>query len=108
MKNLGLDRFGAGVMLDICLDKQDTTQEKIVEVYKKFLRCNGSIMSLTIVGNETIKKVYQLCNDVRDGKKDPAVLHEFAGLNVRVGGWNGPFITLTKAHQEDYLKRILI
>lgn len=107
LKNLGLNRFGTGVMLDICLEEKDTNKEKIVEVMKKFVRCNGSIMSLTIVGHKEIETIYELCNEVREGKKDPSVLYEYNDISVRVGGWNGPFVTLTKVQQEDYLKRMI-
>lgn len=107
LKDLGLNRFGTGVMTDICLEKNETTQEKLIEVYKKFIRSNGSILSLTIVGSEIIKEVYKLCNEVRAGLKPVEVLDEYADINVRVGGWNGPFITLSKVHQEDYIKRVI-
>jgi formate C-acetyltransferase len=107
LKDLGLNRYGTGVMLDICLEEKDTNEEKVVEVMKKFTRCNGSIMSLTIVGHKEIEKIYELCNEVREGIKDPGVLYEYNDVSVRVGGWNSPFVTLTKVQQENYLKRMI-
>ena len=107
LKYLGLNRYGTGVMLDICVDKKDTNKEKVAEIMKKFIRCNGSIMSLTIVGHQEIKKIYKLCDEVRKREKDPSVLYEYNDVSVRVGGWNSPFVTLTKVQQENYLKRMI-
>jgi pyruvate-formate lyase len=107
LKNLGLNKYGTGVMLDICLEEKDTNEDKVVEMMKKFMRCNGSIMSLTIVGHKEIEKIYELCNEVREGKKAPSVLYEYNDISVRVGGWNGPFVTLTKVQQENYIKRMI-
>jgi len=106
LKNLNLNKYAAGVMLDMCINKNELNKEKIQEIYKRFILSNGSIISLTIAGFDNIKKAYETCNDVRSGKKQQDALSEFADLNVRVGGWNGPFITLTQVQQEDYMKRI--
>ena len=64
-------------------------------------------MTVTIVGPEEVEKIYNLCNDVRKGTTNAEVLSEYNDVSVRVGGWNGPFVTLTKVQQEDYLKRSL-
>ena len=107
LSNLRLDRFGTGVMLDICLEKNETNEDLIDNVFSKFMKCNGSIMSLTVVGHSQIDKIYRLCNDVREGNKNPDVLDEYVDVSVRVGGWNGPFVTLTRIQQENYLRRMV-
>ncbi|UCD37971.1 MAG: formate acetyltransferase [Fidelibacterota bacterium] len=107
LKNLGLDRFGLGVMVDMCFDREETSPEFMVEVVRKFMEYGGSIVSLTIVNQEDIKKAHELCNEVRIGKSAPEVLFPYNHITVRAGGWNSPFVALTKAQQEDYLKRSL-
>lgn len=106
LKNLELNRFGAGVMLDVCLEEEETDEDSVVQILKKFNRSNGSILSLSVVGQDVIETIYQLCNEVREGIKEPGVLNEYNHISVRVGGWNGPFVTLTKVQQENYIQRL--
>lgn len=107
LKKLGLKRFGLGVMVDMCFDAKETSQEYMEEVLRKFMKDGGSIISLTVVNQEDIKKVHKLCNEVRNGQKDTEVLFPFNHITVRAGGWNSPFLALTQAQQEDYMKRSL-
>ncbi len=107
LKKLGLNRFGLGVMVDMCFEEEETSMEYMEEVLHKFMRDGGSIISLTVVGREDIKKVYKLSNEVRDGKKEVDVLFPYNHVSVRAGGWNSPFLALTQAQQEDYMKRYL-
>lgn len=105
MKDLKLDRFGCGVITDICMEKTATNPEMIKEIIRKFMACNGNILSLTIADHSYLAEIYEHCNAVREGTEEPSVLDRFENISVRVGGWNSAFITLTKKQQEDYLKR---
>ena len=105
LKNLGLNKYAAGAIIDVCIPKDEINKDKIQSIYKKFIESNGSILSLTIPGAENIQKAYETCNEVREEIKEQEALKDFADLNVRVGGWNGPFITLTEVQQRDYMNR---
>jgi len=107
LKGLGLDRFGLGVITDMCFDEKSVNSEFMKELILKFMENNGSIMTVTVVGPEEVEEIYNLCNEVRMGEKEADVLFEYNDVSVRVGGWNGPFVALTKVQQEDYLKRSL-
>jgi formate C-acetyltransferase len=105
LKNLRLDKYALGAIVDVCIPKDNVNKDYIENIYHKFIESNGSILSLTVPGAENIQKAYETCQEVRDEKKEQAELQEFADLNVRVGGWNGPFITLTEVQQDDYMER---
>lgn len=103
--HLGLERFGLGVIIDLCFEKETASPELFMEVIRKFRENKGSIITMTVVDHEKIKEIYSLCNQVRDKEKDTNVLSSYNDISVRVGGWNGPFVALTKKQQEDYLMR---
>jgi len=104
MKKLGLNRFGCGVMTDLCIESEAATTGLIKEIIRSHRSC-GSILSLTVAQPERLRAAYEQCNAVREGKAEPRTLDQYADMAVRVGGWNGVFITLTRAQQEDYLAR---
>ena len=104
MAGLGLDRFGCGVMTDVCLDSDIATTDLIQEILRAHCS-SGSILSLTIAGHSRLKEIHEQCRAVREGRAEPGTLDQYADVAVRVGGWNAAFITLTDAQQEDYLAR---
>jgi len=106
ISKMGLDRFAAGVMTDICLDDGHTIKD-LSNMLREFSRNNGSLMSLSLANPNLLKEVKALCDDVRAGKKEHSVLDPYAYLSVRVGGWNAPFVTFTQEQQQDYLNRII-
>lgn len=106
MKGLDLDRFGCGVMTDLCIEGDHATSDLIEEIIRSHCSC-GSILSLTVAQPERLKAAYEQGNAVREDRADPSTLDQYADMAVRVGGWNAVFITLTKAQQEDYLARTL-
>ncbi len=108
MQKLRLNRFGCGVMTDLFLEGEHSDAKVIEAVIRKHRRCGGSILSLTVARHEQLRKIHEQCNLVREGRSDPTTLQQYADVSVRVGGWNGAFITLTKAQREDYLKRSLV
>lgn len=105
MSNLGLDRFGAGVITDVCLERAGMEKEYLVNILRQFVKVKGNIISITIADHSDLVKIYDICEDVRNGLKDPSALEKYNQISVRVGGFQSPFITLTKEQQKDYLKR---
>ena len=103
---LGLNRFPAGVVLDICLERDAQTQGSIAPYLETFVNTGGNILTLSLASKAQLEQIAKLCQSVRQGLEPPEVLQPHAGLCVRVGGWNAPFITFTEAQQADYLKRI--
>ena len=105
LDNFGLDRFGAGVIVDVCLEESDLNEKLLVEVLRKFVEVGGNIISITIAGHLKLEEIYRLCEGVRAGRKEPSVLDPYNQISVRVGGFQAPFVTLPKEQQKDYLKR---
>lgn len=106
IKKLGLDKFAAGVMNDLCIDEKYTATE-IARFLRAFVSNQGNLMSVSLADTDILIKVKNICDEVRSGKKDPSVLNEFTWLSVRVGGWNAPFVSFSSDQQNDYLKRII-
>lgn len=106
IRKLGLDRFAAGVMNDICIDARYETPD-IARILRSFVSSRGNLMSVSLADADMLQQVKKLCDDVRAGNANPSVLDPYSWLSVRVGGWNAPFVTLTAAQQSDYIKRIL-
>lgn len=107
LKGLGLERFGTGVVTDLCLDREVAGPDLIGRVLETFVENKGSILTLTVVGSEQIEKICKLCENVRAGKADYSELDEHCHVMVRVAGWNSSFVTLTQGHQEDYKERVI-
>ena len=105
MDNLGLERFGAGVVIDVCLERAGLEHDYLVKILRRFVDVKGNIISITIADHDELVKIYDLCEDVRNGLKDPSALEKYNQISVRVGGFQSPFVTLTKEQQKDYLKR---
>lgn len=105
MADLGLERFGAGVSTDVCLEKAGLEKDYLVEILRQFVKVKGNVISITIADHNDLKKIYDLCEDVRNRLKDPSALEKYNQISVRVGGFQSPFVTLTKEQQKDYLKR---
>ncbi len=107
MKDLKLDKYALGAIVDICIPREAYSQDLLIAAYDKFIESNGSILSLTIPDSKNrVKSAYEVCQAVRKEEATQEELKEFADLNVRVGGWNGPYITLTDIQQVDYNKRL--
>lgn len=108
LENLELSRFPAGVVVDFCID--DTAEERENIYYERFLKefvnKNGSIMSLTFVRANELGNVFNICEDVRDGRLPSEALRPYAHIAVRVGGFNAPFITIPREQQINYLNRV--
>ena len=100
---LGLNRFAAGVITDICLPNAGMVDT----VIDTFVEKNGGMLTVTIA-SEKYDEIYEIAKAANEiGNKHAASdkLMQYADIMVRVGGWNAPFITLPLSHMENYLKR---
>lgn len=111
-KSLELDRFSAGAPVDLCIDVDNSTEEGralafdiVSAVISGFLENNCSVLSLTLGCRSQYKEIYEL--SVRASKNDPKAAEEllkWGHVNVRAGGWQTPFITMSLEQQEHYTK----
>ena len=108
-KNLGLDRFAGGAITDICLEENDLERngaDIISSIITNFITNKGNMMSVTISDKALLNFIYELCESNRKGdviaKKE---LKKYERVNVRVGGFQMPFITLPPRMQLSYIDR---
>lgn len=102
-----LERFAAGTITDICLEEENTTPEIISEILWDFIRKYGAMMTIAVGSSEKYKEIYEAVKESMnmDGAKAAQKLAPYANINVRIGGWQTPFITLPLDHMENYIKR---
>ena len=101
--HLGLNRFAAGVITDICL----TSGLLLEQTLKTFISKQGGMLSVTIASKQ-YQEIYEIAkatNMIEDPKAASDKLLKYADIMVRVGGWNAPFITLPLSHMENYINR---
>lgn len=107
--NLGLNRFAGGVITDICLEEEDlkaSGKDMITSILEFFMENGGNMLSVTISDRAELKHIYDLCQQYRNGDtKVKAELKKYERVNVRVGGFQMPFITLPAKMQETYIIR---
>lgn len=109
MGALPLDRFGAGVVLDVCLPPCDTGA--LVRILEDRHEHRWNILTLSIATAGVLRRAHEACLEVESAATEQErlaavnALAPFAALSVRVGGWNAPFITLSREQREDYLAR---
>ncbi len=106
VQRLPLNKFGAGVVVDLCVErKPDTTY--IESMLDSFINMGGNIFTISVVHHDMMREAYNICREVREGREPVEKLSPFTGFTVRVGGWNAPFISLSDEQQQDYLKRFI-
>jgi formate C-acetyltransferase len=102
-----LERFAAGVITDVCINEEDASEEHIEQVLRMFLNNYGAMMTVAVGSREVYQTIYCLAqraildNDENSEKE----LANYANINVRIGGWQTPFITLPLDHMANYIKR---
>lgn len=110
MSTLGLDRFAAGVITDTCLNTDDASDDHLMGVIDTFLKYGGSMMTFAIGNQEKYKEIYskaKLAYESDSTNDNMMLLKEYADINVRIGGWQTPFITLPLSHMKNYIDRPL-
>lgn len=103
MSKLKLDRFAAGVMLDLCVEP--TSIESLENLLTGFMHHKGNIMSVSVASKEKLQKADQACCAAESDPGQASKLVEFQDLSVRVGGWNAPFVTFSGEQRQNYLAR---
>lgn len=100
---MGLNRFSAGVITDICL----TSDMMLKEIIETFIRKDGGMLSVTIASDQ-YQEIYEIAkatDQMEDLQTASVKLLSYSDIMVRVGGWNAPFITLPLSHMENYINR---
>jgi len=108
-KHLELERFAGGVIADICLEEGDgVNQEVILKILKKAVDDRAAMITVTIGTGELYSEIYEKvleAGKMKNRKEANRMLAPYACVNVRIGGWQTPFITLPLNHMENYIKR---
>jgi len=108
-KHLELERFAGGVIADICLEEGDgSNQEVIFKILKKAVDDRAAMITVTIGSGEIYSQIYEKvleAGKMKNRKEANRMLAPYACVNVRIGGWQTPFITLPLSHMENYIKR---
>jgi formate C-acetyltransferase len=100
---LGLNRFAAGVITDICLE----SDKMLDKMLKTFIEKQGGMLSVTIA-SEQYQEIYEIAKAsslIENQTAAAEKLISYSDIMVRVGGWNAPFITLPLSHMENYINR---
>lgn len=109
LKNYGLERFAGGVITDICLDDTETiTVDIIKNLLKKAIADKSGMMTVSIGSEKLYREIYEkvtAANGIEDKDAKRKLLAPYAGVNVRIGGWQTSFITLPISHMENYIQR---
>lgn len=108
-KNLGLDRFAGGAITDLCLEEYDLGKNGpaiIKSVIRNFIYNNGNMLTITIADKKQLSLIYDLCEKNRGGNEQAKKeLKQYEHINVRVGGFQMPFVTLPPRMQQSYIER---
>lgn len=110
MKGLPMERLSAGAITDLCIDESMKNEDYIVGVLDKFRESNGNMLTLAFGRREVYQKIYELCYEASNTKNNAALyrqLEQYKHINVRVGGWQAPFISMSLGQQKDYILRIV-
>lgn len=108
-KNLPMDRLSAGAIVDLCIDESQKNEAYIVGIIDKFRDTNGNMLTLAFGNKDVYQKIYKLSYDAANTPNNDALYQEldkYKHINVRVGGWQAPFISMSLGQQRDYILRI--
>ena len=108
LKKFSLNRFAAGVITDTCLEKSQANEKHLVGLLGAFIVSEGAMMTLAIGDREIYREIYEqtvAAQKMNSTEKTEELLKQYAHVNVRIGGWQTPFITLPVSHMENYVQR---
>jgi formate C-acetyltransferase len=109
LRYLELERFAGGVITDICLDEgYGINSEVIFKLLKKAIDDRAGMITVTIGSEEIYREIYEkvlVTKKMKNRKDAYRLLAPYACINVRIGGWQTPFITLPISHMENYIRR---
>ncbi len=110
LKSLAMNRLAAGAITDLCIDESLNDEDYILGILNKFITSMGNMMTLAIGNREEYQTIYELsvaASKITDKKAAYEKLEKYKDINVRVGGWQAPFISMSLAQQENYINRVL-
>jgi pyruvate-formate lyase len=110
IEGIDLNRFAAGVITDICIDSSCSDEKYLIGLAKSIVENKGSMFTVTIGNKELYKEIYEqviASENIGSGLASIELLEKYANVNVRIGGWQTPFITLPLSHMENYMNRPL-
>lgn len=108
-EKLPMNRLSAGAILDLCIDESQNNKDYIAGLIDQFMKYNGNMLTLAFGNKEIYQKIYKLCYDAANTANNAALyreLEKYKHINVRVGGWQAPFISMSLAQQKNYILRI--
>jgi len=108
LSKLELERFAAGVITDICLKSPEATENHLIDILNTFIHSKGGMMTFAIGDKDTYQQIYEEVKsayNTMSPEETREILKKHAHVNVRIGGWQTPFITLPLSHMENYIQR---
>lgn len=102
-----LNRFAAGTITDICINDDVATESVMGEIVNEFIENDGAMLTMAIGTKDIYQEIYEAAKEAANLPDDQAtaMLRKYANVNVRIGGWQTPFITLPLDHMENHIKR---
>ncbi len=100
---LGMERFAAGVITDMCLEPGIPVEQLL----KNFIAKKGGMLTITL-SSPQYQEIYEIAraaNNIENRQSASEKLVKYADIMVRVGGWNAPFVSLPLSHMENYINR---
>lgn len=107
LSKLKLERFAAGVITDVCIHDEGVTEEVLTQLVREFVVNKGGMMTVAIGTRAKYEEIYEAAAQAATLSDEVAValLSRYAHINVRIGGWQTPFITLPLDHMRNYIDR---
>lgn len=109
LSQMNLERFAGGVITDMCLsDGQEYSVQDLASILNGFISDRGAMMTFTIGDRDLYTQIYQevvSAQKINDESVTESLLKKYADINVRIGGWQTPFVTLPFSHMENYIQR---
>lgn len=105
---LGLNRFAGGVITDLCLESNVASPDTIYKILCLSIEKKVPMYTISIGSEELYREIYETviaASKMSNKEEAKKLLQPYAGVNVRIGGWQTPFITLPLSHMENYIYR---
>lgn len=92
---------------DICLNDESANEEVVGQIIREFIAMYGGMMTVSLGTTDKYQEIYEATKQSIQMPEPEAakLLAQYADVNVRIGGWQTPFITLPLDHMENYMKR---
>lgn len=108
LNHMGLERFASGVVTDTCLNSEDNKPSAIFDIIDGFVAARGNMLTLAVGNRALYQQIYEqglAASKLENRQAATSLLRPYADINVRVGGWQAPFITMSLEQQKDYINR---